>query len=93
MNRRIPALKEPPRPRRRARFRRLADQLRITRPRRQSTGSTARFISPMGARLIAGSLDEMIWEALDPAPPMGLPEPANESTPFRISSYTGGALA
>jgi hypothetical protein len=44
----------------------------------------------MGARLIAGCLDEMIWEVLDPAPPMDLPEPANESSPIRVSSFTGG---
>ena len=93
MKRRVPALKEPPRPRHRARFLRLADRLRITRPRRRPTGPMAPFISLMGARLIAGCLDEMIWEALDPAPPMGLPEPANESSPFRISSFMGGALA
>lgn len=93
MNRRIPALKELPSPHRRARFRRLADQLRIARPHRRPIGPTARFMSPMGARLIAGCLDEMIWEVLDPAPPMGLPEPANESSPFRTSSFTGGALA
>ncbi|CBS87049.1 protein of unknown function [Azospirillum lipoferum 4B] len=71
----------------------MADRLRITHPRRRPTDPTAPFISPMGARLIAGCLDEMIWEALDPAPPMGLPEPANESSPFLISSFMGGALA
>lgn len=57
MTRRNPLSLDPRelRPRRR-RFRRLADHLEITRPRRRQTGAPARFISIQGARLIAGSI-------------------------------------